>query len=175
MPYVQYGGGSLALFLEPRCSKFRGELTRLQTVCFLEPESLGVEPSPTWGASPFIVQGGPLFTYIYRGVLVLPGGPLSSSVGGPRLVGQEWRGLSQVGFLGRRVVKLLSRPWSVGVVSPLARSLGGRLLSCPSIWDPPSVPPLHVLPCVDSARRTAHPLRSALPRSGGAALSQKLA
>ena len=52
------GGGSLALLLEPRCSKFRGELTSLQEICSLELESLRVEPSPTWGASPFIVQGG---------------------------------------------------------------------------------------------------------------------
>ena len=52
------GGGSLALLLEPRCSKFRGELTSLQAVCSLGVEPLGVQPSPTWGSSPFIVQGG---------------------------------------------------------------------------------------------------------------------
>jgi len=66
-PTSSMGGGSLALFLEPRCSKFRGELTSLQTVCSLEPESLGVKPSPTWGASPFIVQGGPpVYIYLSR-------------------------------------------------------------------------------------------------------------
>jgi len=41
--------------------------------------------------------------------LVPPGDPSSSSVGGPSPVGREWRGLCQVGVLGRRVVKLLSR------------------------------------------------------------------
>ena len=54
-------GGSLALLLEllePRCSKFRGELTSFQAICSLELESLGVKPSPTWEALPFILQGG---------------------------------------------------------------------------------------------------------------------
>ena len=45
---------------------------------------------------------GPLFTYIYRGVLVPPGGPSSLSVVEAHPVGREWRSLSQVGFLGRR-------------------------------------------------------------------------
>ena len=54
MPYVQYVGWcSCSIALETRCSKFRGELTSFQAVC-----SLGVEPSPTCGAFPFIVQGG---------------------------------------------------------------------------------------------------------------------
>ena len=52
------GGGSLALLLEPRCSKFRGEFTSFQAICSLELESLGVKPSPTWEALPFILQGG---------------------------------------------------------------------------------------------------------------------
>ena len=59
MPYVQYGGWcSCSIALEPRCSKFRGELTSLQAVCSLGVELLGVQPSPTWGSSAFIVQGG---------------------------------------------------------------------------------------------------------------------
>jgi len=32
MPYVQYGGGSLALVLEPRCSKLEGSLQAFQEV-----------------------------------------------------------------------------------------------------------------------------------------------
>ena len=43
---------------------FKGELTSFQEVCSLELESLGVEPSPTWGASPFIAQGGPLCLHL---------------------------------------------------------------------------------------------------------------
>ena len=58
------GGGSLALLLEPRCSKFRGELTSFQAICSLELESLGVKPSPTWEALPFILQGGAPYLHI---------------------------------------------------------------------------------------------------------------
>ena len=99
------------------------------------------------------------------------GGSLSSSVSGPCPVGRQWRGLCQVGFLGRWVVKLLSRLWSVRLALPL----GGRLLSCPSVHMPPFVPLRLVLPCVASDRRMARPLGSVLPRSGGTVLSQSLA
>ena len=175
-PTSSMGGGSLALLLEPRCSKFRGELTSLQAICSLELESLGVQPSPMWGASPFILQGGASCLHISIEVSWFrPGGPSSSSVGGPCPVGREWRGWCQVSFLGRWVVKLLSRLCPVGVASPLSRSHGGRLLSCPSVRAPPSVSLLHVLPGVASDRRTARLLRGALPRSSGAALSQSLA
>ena len=63
-PTSSMGGGSLALLLEPRCSKFRGEFTSFQAICSLELESLGVKPSPTWEALPFILQGGPPYLHI---------------------------------------------------------------------------------------------------------------
>ena len=56
------GWCSCSIALEPRYSKFRGELASFQAVC-----SLRVEPSPMWGASPFIVQGGPpVYIYLSR-------------------------------------------------------------------------------------------------------------
>ena len=62
MPYVQYGGWcSYSIALEPRCSKFRGEFTSWSSSV----EPLGVQPFPTWGAFPFIVQGGaPIYIYL---------------------------------------------------------------------------------------------------------------
>ena len=55
MPYVQYEGWcSRSIALEPGCSKFRGELTSWSNSI----EPVGVQPFPTWGAFPFIVQGG---------------------------------------------------------------------------------------------------------------------
>ena len=55
MPYVQYGVWcSRSIALEPRCSKFRGELTSWSSSV----EPVGVQPFPTWEAFPFIVQGG---------------------------------------------------------------------------------------------------------------------
>ena len=120
-PTSSMGGGSLALFLEPRCSKFRGELTSLQTVCSLEPESLGVKPSPTWGASPFIVQGGPP-VYIYlsrcpssaRGTFIFVSrrAPLGRS-GVKRLV-LDW-------FSWATGCQAIVPSWSVGVASVLSR------------------------------------------------------
>ena len=67
-----------------QCSKFRGELTSWSSSV----EPLGVQPFPTWGAFPFIVQGGAL-VYIYlalclgtigvRFVLISRRGPLGRS------------------------------------------------------------------------------------------------
>ena len=66
------------------CSKFRGELTSWSSSV----EPVGVQPFPTWGAFPFIVQGGALI-YRYLAlclctvgvqiVLVSRRGPLSQS------------------------------------------------------------------------------------------------
>ena len=63
MPYVQYGGWcSCSVALEPGYSKFRGELTSWSSSV----EPVGVQPPfPTWGAFPFIVQGGaPVYSYL---------------------------------------------------------------------------------------------------------------
>ena len=66
MSYVQYGGWcSCSIALELGCSKFRGELTSWSSS--VEPLGVqppGVQPFPTWGAFPFIVQGGaPIYRY----------------------------------------------------------------------------------------------------------------
>ena len=62
MPYVQYGGWcSCSVALEHGCSKFRGELTSWSSSV----EPVRVQPPPTWGAFPFIVQGGaPIYSYL---------------------------------------------------------------------------------------------------------------
>ena len=108
MPYVQYGGGVLALLLSsPSAQNSEGSLQAFQAVCFLGVEPLGVQPFPTWGASPFIVQGGPpclhisiVVSWLRLGVL-----HLRQSLGPTQSVGSgDWRGLSQVGFFGQRVV-----------------------------------------------------------------------
>ena len=59
MPYVGWCSSSIPL--EPGCSKFRGELTSWSSSV----EPVGVQPFPTWGAFPFIVQGGaPIYSYL---------------------------------------------------------------------------------------------------------------
>ena len=83
-PTSSMGWCSYSIALEPGCSKFRGELTSWS--CSVEP--LGVQPFPTWGAFPFIVQGGaPIYIYLAlclgpvweSFVLVSRRGPLSQS------------------------------------------------------------------------------------------------
>ena len=122
-PTSSMGGGSLALLLEPRCSKFSGELTSLQAVCSLELEYLGIQPSPTWGVSPFILQGGAPYLHIY---IVMSWSAWGSFVFVSRRVPPGRSGverLCQVGFLGRRVVKLLSH---LGQSEWLRYSVGAR-------------------------------------------------
>ena len=139
MPNVQYGGWcSCSIPLEPGCSKFRGELTRFSSGV----GSLGVQPFPTWGAFPFIVQGGaPIYIYLalclgtveVSFVLVSCRGPLSRS-----RVGR----LDPSDLLGQWVVQVLSHPrpvgaawsvgWSLGVTSGLV-----RLGLCPLSAGPP--------------------------------------
>ena len=85
MPYVQYEGWcSCSIALEPGCSKFRGELTSWSRSV----EPVAVQPFPTWGAFPFIAQGGaPIYSYLAlclctveaQIVLVSRRGPLSRS------------------------------------------------------------------------------------------------
>ena len=106
MPYVQYGGWcSCSIPLEPGCSKFRGELTSLSSSVLSWSRTYRSPTLSYVGGFPFYSsRWGPLFTYIYHGVLVPPGGPSSSSVIGAHSVGREWRGLSLVGSLGQRVV-----------------------------------------------------------------------
>ena len=62
MPYVQYEGWcSCSIALEPGCSKFRGEFTSWSRSV----KPVGVQPFPTWGAFPFIAQGGaPIYSYL---------------------------------------------------------------------------------------------------------------
>ena len=102
MPYVQYGGGVLALFLSsPGAQSSEGSLQAFQAVCYLGVESLGVQPVSTWGAFPFIVQGGAPYLHIsivmswFRlGVLHLRQSPgPTQSVGS----GEAW---AQLVFLG---------------------------------------------------------------------------
>ena len=55
VPYVQYGGGVLALLLSSLgAQSTEGSLQIVSSSV----EPLGVQPFPTWGAFPFIVQGG---------------------------------------------------------------------------------------------------------------------
>ena len=85
MPYVQYGGlCSCSIALEPGCSKFRGERTSWSSSV----EPVRVQPFSTWGAFPFIVQGGaPIYRYLalcldtagVQFVLVSRRGPLGRS------------------------------------------------------------------------------------------------
>jgi len=85
MPYVQYGGWcSCSIALEPGCSKCRRELTSWSSSV----EPVRVQPFPTWGAFPFIVQGGaPIYRYLalcldtagVQFVLVSRRGPLGRS------------------------------------------------------------------------------------------------
>ena len=62
MPYVQYGGGVLTLLLSsPGAQSYEGSLQTVSSSV----EPLGVQPSPTRGAFPFIVQGGaPIYIYL---------------------------------------------------------------------------------------------------------------
>ena len=85
MPYVQYGGWcSCSIALELGFSKFRGELTSRSSSV----EPMRVQPFPTWGAFPFIVQGGaPIYRYLalclgtvgVQFVLISRRGPLGRS------------------------------------------------------------------------------------------------
>src|SRR6185436_19222310 len=85
MPYVQYGGGVLALLLtSPGAQSLEGSLQAGQAVS----NPVGVQPFPTWGAFPFIFQGGaPIYRYLalchdtagVQFVLVSRRGPLGRS------------------------------------------------------------------------------------------------
>ena len=79
-----WGWYSCSITLDPRCSKFRGELTSWSSSV----EPVRVQPFPTWGAFPFIVQGGaPIYSDLAlclctvgaQIVLVSRWGPLSRS------------------------------------------------------------------------------------------------
>ena len=62
VPYVQYGGGVLALLLSsPGAQSSEGSLQTVSSSV----EPLGVQSFATWGAFPFIVQGGdPIYIYL---------------------------------------------------------------------------------------------------------------
>ena len=108
-----------------RCSKFRGELTSWSSSV----EPLGVQPFPTLGVFPFIVQGGASI-YIYLALcLGTVECPSSTSVVRAHSVSREWGGLILVGFRGQRVVQALSHPWPVGAARSFERTLGAHLQS----------------------------------------------
>ena len=142
MPYVQYEGDSLTLLLEPMCSKLERSLQ-----AFKQWTVLSNSPSYVRGFPFYTSRWTPRFTYFYRDILVCRGSFVFVSRRVP-LGRSGVERLCLVGFLGRRVVKLLSRPRSVGVACPLKWSLGGRLLSCPFVPAPLSVVLPRVLPCV---------------------------
>ena len=160
---IQYGGWcSCSIALEPGCSKFRGELTRWSSSV----EPLGVQPFPTLGAFPFIVQGGaPIYIYLALclgtvGVSFIPvrrRGPLGRSG-----VGR----LDPGDLLGQQVVQVLSHPRPVGAAWSLGWSLGGYLRSCPPRPMSLVCRATSCLPCVAPASGTARPVRGALSRSG---------
>ena len=86
------------------------------------------------------------------------------SVVGAHSVSREWGGLILVGFLGQRVVQALSHPWLVGAAWSLGQALGDHLQSYP----PGSMSLIYRatlrLYRVAPIRRTACPVRGALPR-----------
>src|SRR6185312_11160199 len=106
------GGGVLALLLSsPGAQSSEGSLQAGLVVSNpWESNHLGVQPFPTWGDFPFIVQGGaPIYTYLalclgtvgVSFVLVSRRGPLGwSGVGRP----------DSGDLLGRLVVQVLSHP-----------------------------------------------------------------
>ena len=160
-PTSSMGGWcSCSIALEPGCSKFRGELTSWSSSV----EPVGVQLFPTWAAFPFIVQGGaPLYMYLALWLGTV-GYPSSLSVVGAHSVSREWGGLILVGFLGQRVVQALSHPWLVGTSWSLGQALGDQLQSYPpgsmSIIRRATLRLSRVAP----VRRTARPVRVALPR-----------
>ena len=108
IPYVQYGGGGvLALLLSsPGAQSSEGSLQAESSSV----ESLGVQPFPTWGAFPFIVQGRtPIYIYLALClgtvrvffVLVSRRGPLDRSGVGK---------LDPGDLLGQRIIQALSHP-----------------------------------------------------------------
>jgi hypothetical protein len=168
-----WGWCSCSIALDPRCSKFRGELKSLQAVCSLGVEPLGVQPSPTWGSSSFIVQGGAsclhisiVVSWFRPGVLHLCQSSAPPGRSGVERLVSGW-------FWATGCLTVVPSLVSRGGFA--TRSVAGRSSPILSVPAPSSVALPCILPCVDSAWRTAHPLRSALPRSGGAALSHPLA
>ena len=157
------GGGVLALLLSsPGAQSSEGSLQVVSSSV----EPLGVQPLPTRGAFPFIVQGGaPIYIYLALClgtvrvffVLVSRRGPLDRSGVGK---------LDPGDLLGRRAALVLSNPGSVKVARPLGCSLGGHLRSCP----PEAVflicRAISCLSCVAPASGTARPVRGVLPRPG---------
>ena len=116
------------------------------------------------GAFPFIVQGGaPIYMYLAL-CLGTVGCPSSLSVIGAHSVSREWGGLILVGFLGQRVVQALSHPWPVGAAWSLGWALGDHLQSYPPGSMSLICRATLRLSCVTLVRRTARPVRGALPR-----------
>ena len=96
VPYVQYGGGVLALLLSSLGAQSSERSLQAESSSV---EPLGVQPFPTWGAFPFLSL---CFGSVWESfVLFSRRGPLDHSGVG---------GLSLVGFLGRRAVQALSHP-----------------------------------------------------------------
>jgi len=167
MPYIQYGGDSLVVLLEPRCSKLEGSLQTFNQWSVLS-NSLEFEPLSSVGAFPFILQGGAPYLHIS---IVISWSARGSFVFVSRRVPLGRSGVERlclVGFLGQWVVKMLSH---LGLSEWLWYSIRARRSFCVlSIRIGATL-----LPFVASDPRTACPLRGVLTRSGGLALSQSLA
>ena len=163
-PTSSMGGDVLALLLSsPGAQSSGGSLQIVSSSV----EPLGVQPFPSRGAFPFIVQGGtPIYIYLalclgavgVSFVLVSHRGPLGRSG-----VGR----LDPGNLLGQWVVQVLSHPRPVGAAWSLGWSLGGYLRSCPPGSMSLVCRATSCLPCVAPASGTAHPMRGALSWSGG--------
>ena len=113
VPYVQYGGWcSCSIALEPRCSKFRGEVTSWSSSV----EPLEVQPFSTWGVFPFIVKSRAPHLHISNAV--------SGTVGVPFFL------VSRRGPLDRSGVGRLDPGDLPGQGMILAIFLGGGLPRC---------------------------------------------
>ena len=97
-------------------------------------------------------------------LILLIYGDNTLSVVEDHLVSREWGGLSLVGFLGQRVVQVLSHPGTVGIAWSLGWSLGDHLRSYPPGSTSLICRATLCLPCVAPTRRIARPVRCALPR-----------
>ena len=167
MPYVQYEGDSLALLLEPMCSKLERSLQ-----AFKQWTVLSNSPSYVRGFPFYTSRWTPRFTYFYRDILVCRGSFVFVSRWVP-LGRSGVERLCLVGFLGRRVVKLMSH---LGKPEWLRCSVGARRSSSPlSVRMGASVRIGAARPSPRaSCPRTTRPLRGALTRSGDLALSRSL-
>ena len=138
MTYIQYGGWcSCSIALEPGCSKFRGEFTRWSRSV----KPVGVQPFTTWGAFPFIAQGGaPIYSYLALCLCTVGAQIILVSRRGPL----RWSGVGELDpgdLLVQVMILVISlssvSPWRCPILAqsgrrdhPVGHS-GGPLRSCP--------------------------------------------